>query len=85
MVYSSSLMEANFFTIAQRREVDKEIEAENRRKEIEQLNMVSPYEGFCVYVGISPTFLCITVPFLACTPCQICVSPHPPLGPHPQR
>ena len=46
MVFSSSLMEANFFTIAQRREAEKEMEAEKRLQEIEQLNQVCIGECF---------------------------------------
>lgn len=41
MVYSSSLMEANFFTIAQRKDFAKAAEAAKRIQEIEQLNLVS--------------------------------------------
>ena len=43
MVFSSSLMEANFFTIAQRRELDKEAESERKKLEIEQLNLVGSF------------------------------------------
>ncbi len=41
MVYSSSLMEANFFTAAQRRELAKAAEEKRKIEMIEQLNKVS--------------------------------------------
>jgi len=40
MVYSSSLMEANFFTIAQKKDIAKAAEAAKRIEEIDQLNQV---------------------------------------------
>ena len=40
MVFSSSLMEASFFTIAQRKELFKVVEEEERLTQIEELNKV---------------------------------------------
>ena len=40
MVYSSSLMEASFFTIAQRSDIDRAVEAKMRIQEISDLNQV---------------------------------------------
>ena len=40
MVYSSSLMEASFFTIAQRSDIDRAVEAKKRIQEISDLNQV---------------------------------------------